>query len=137
MLRHCGTGLCIERYNMVEKTEGIDAKLALTLKSLYNVTLIKDEKFETLNDNFAQKGVQKIVNDTPIEEVSSIVIIHSFCFYLFISESSIDLSMNKDKTQLDKPLFIEIKTIRNVSKPFQRVSKDQDWDDAEKAERKA
>jgi hypothetical protein len=49
------------------------------------VTLIKAEKFESLGPNFAQNAVQKIVNDKAIEE-------------LFISESSIDLSMNKNKT---------------------------------------
>ena len=44
--------------------------------------------------------------------------------------------MNKNKAELDKPLLLEIKSIRNVSKPFQRVSKDQDWDEAEIAEKK-
>ena len=55
---------------------------------------------------------------------------------LLVSETSIDLSMNKNKAELDKPLLLEIKSIRNVSKPFQRVSKDQDWDEAEIAEKK-
>ena len=72
---------------MVEKKEGgeINAKLALALRNSYNVTLIKAEKFESLGPNFARNAVQKIVNDKAIEE-------------LFISESSIDLSMNKNKT---------------------------------------
>ena len=91
------------------------------LLEMFNVTLVNPSRFE---GGESKKDIEKTVFNNPIEE-------------LLISETSIDLHMNKNKAELDKPLLLEIKSIRNVSKPFQRVSKDQDWDEAEIAEKKA
>ena len=49
---------------------------------------------------------------------------------LLFSTTSLDTPLDKD-TYLGKPLLIEIKSITNVSKPFQKV-KDADLDHEEK-----
>ena len=49
---------------------------------------------------------------------------------LLFSTTSLDIALTKD-SYLSKPLLIEIKSITNVSKPFQKV-KDAELDDEEK-----
>ena len=53
---------------------------------------------------------------------------------LLFSTTSLDVPLEKD-TYLSKPLLIEIKSIKNVSKPFQKV-KDAELDDGEEKEMK-
>ena len=49
---------------------------------------------------------------------------------LLFSTTSLDIALTKD-SYLSKPLLIEVKSITNVSKPFQKV-KDAELDDEEK-----
>ena len=51
---------------------------------------------------------------------------------LLFSTTSLDVPLDKE-TYLSKPLLIEIKSITNVSKPFQKV-KDADLEDDEEKE---
>mmetsp|Transcript_15776 Transcript_15776/g.19828 ORF Transcript_15776/g.19828 Transcript_15776/m.19828 type:complete len:116 (+) Transcript_15776:52-399(+) len=94
------------------------------LSEAYNVSLISQDKFTALTSKKGQLSAQDVdrhVFTSSIEE-------------LLFSTTGLDASLERG-VNLAKPLLFEVKSVKNVSKPFQRV-KDPDLGDLEPKEMK-